>query len=211
MTNKCIINFATGRYIKGQDRLRNSLLEVRFDGDLLCWTSEAQIGAPLHKDNPYAFKVYCFDEAIRLGYTQIVLVDASVWAVSDVTPIFDHIEREGYIMQEAGQHVGRWTNDKCLDYFGLTREEANKMLMYGNAGFLGLNFETEIANKFFSKWKSSMQAGIFKGDWSNHRHDMVCGSIIANHLDMKYQSAHYWLNYGTTPRSDKVYLLAQGV
>lgn len=204
-----IINFATGRYIKGQERLRQSL--QGFDGDFLAWTNELEIGAPLHKDNPYAFKIFAFDEAIKMGYTKILLVDASVWACSDVSPIFEHITKEGYIMQEAGQHVGKWTNDRCLDYFGVTREQADKMLMYGNAGFLGLDFESEIAKEFFQRWKESMQAGMFMGSWDNHRHDMSCGSIIANQLNMKYQSAHDWLNYGDTPRSDKVYLLAQGL
>jgi len=29
-----------------------------------------------------------------------------------------------------------------------------------------------------------MQAGAFKGDWSNHRHDMACGSMIAWLMNM---------------------------
>lgn len=208
--NKCIINFATERYIKGQDRLLKSLIDVDYKDAFLCWTQEVSIGAPLHKDNPYAFKIYEFEQAF-LNYDLVLLVDASVWAIKNVNPIFEHIEREGYIMQEAGHHCGTWANDRCLDYFGLTRDEAMKMLMYGNAGFLGLNKNDKTAMEFFARWKQSMLDGIFKGDWGNHRHDMVCGSIIANQLGMTYQSGHDYLNYGTEPKSDKVYLLAQGL
>lgn len=217
-----IINFASGRYINGQHRLLQSLL-ARFDGTFLSWTKEVSIGAPLHKDNPYAFKIYCFEQAFK-NFDSVLLLDASVWAIKDLKPIFDHIEKYGYIMQEAGHYCGNWANDKCLDYFGINRYEAMKMLCYGNAGFLGLNKNNYIAMEFFKKWKASMLAGMFKGAWTNdnngesldprckgHRHDLVCGSIIASQLRMVYQSGNDWLNYGTTPQSDKVYLLAKGM
>jgi len=100
------------------------------------------------------------------------------------------------------------------------------MMMYGNAGFLGLDFNNEIACKFFDKWKESMFAGIFKGEWTNntksesqderclgHRHDMVCGSIIANQLGMKYVSGNEWLTYQpphVPPKNDKIVFKALG-
>lgn len=207
----CIINFASGRHVRGQDRLRTSLQETGFDGKFLSWVAESQIGAPLHRENPYAFKIHAFDQAISQGYSNILWVDASVWAIKDVKPIFDHIDKYGYLMQEAGQFVGEWTNDECLNYFGITREEANKMLMYGNAGFLGLSVTSPIAMHFFNNWKVAMRDGIFKGSWDNHRHDMSCGSIIANNLNMTYQSAHDFMNYGDSPKNDTVCLLAKGI
>lgn len=209
--SKCIINLATGRYIVGQERLKDSLTNVGYTGEFLGWTSESQIGAPLHQHNPYAFKIHAFREAERQGHRFIMWLDASVWAIKDVQPIFDHIEEHGYIMQYAGHNCGDWTNDNCLDYFGVTREEAKKMLMYGNAGFLGLDLWDTRASTFLRSWEKAMLAGTFKGEWSNHRHDMCTGSIIANKLNMDYQNGEEWLNYGTEPLSDKVYLLAQGV
>ena len=209
--SKCIINLATGRYIVGQDRLRTSLTSVGYTGEFLGWTAENQIGAPLHKDNPYAFKIFGFREAERQGYRFIIWLDASVWAIKDVQPIFDHIEQHGYLMQYSGHNCGDWANDNCLNYFGLDREDAKKMNMYGNAGFLGLDLWDTRATTFLNGWENSMKAGAFKGEWSNHRHDMVCGSIIANKLNMDYQGAEEWLNYGTEPLNDEVYLLAQGI
>lgn len=205
-----IINFASGNFIKGQQRLKKTL-EEHYKGDFMGFTNEVEIGAPPHQLNPYAFKLYAFDKALEAGHTKILLIDASVWAIRDPLPVFEHISEHGYIMQEAGHYCGNWANDNCLSYFNITRDEANKMLMYGNAGFLGLDFSTEIAKTFFMRWKASMLAGIFKGSWDNHRHDMVCGSIIANQLNMEYQGAHDWLNYGTEPKSDKVYFLAKGL
>lgn len=208
---KAIINLATGSYVRGQDRLRNSLNNVGYKGTFLGWTAEHQIGAPMHSENPYAFKISAFREAERQGHRYIMWLDASVWAIKDVQPIFEHIAEHGYIMQYAGHNCGDWANDNCLNYFDLSREDASKMKMYGNAGFLGLDLWDTRATTFLHAWEKSMKAGAFTGNWSNHRHDMVCGSIIANRLSMEYQSSEKWLNYGTEPLNDKVYLLAQGL
>lgn len=224
---KAIINFATGHYIKGQDRLRKSLTDVGFDGDFMGWNHEDQIGSPLHKNNPYAFKVYAFERAIDKGYKKILWVDASIWAVKPLDPIWDCLDERGYVKQYAGHLVGTWANDASLAHFGITRDEAMKMEMHGNGGFFALDFDIPIAKEFFEKWKAAMLAGMFMGAWTNkhmsesqdsrcqgHRHDMTCGSIIANQLDMKAYPkdllmAYVGDGYGTPPESAVMY--AQGM
>ncbi len=208
MTDKCIINFASGRYVKGQDRLRESLLNVGFDGDLLSWTAEHQIGAPLHQHNPYAFKVYCFDEALRQGYKKILWVDASIWAIKPLDPIWEALELHGYVKQYAGHLCGTWTNDRTLDYYQLTRDEAMCIEMMCNGGFLALDFDVPVAQEFFRLWKQSMLDGQFKGSWNNDnncesadprckgfRHDMSNSSIIACGLGMYAYPEHCLMAY----------------
>lgn len=194
---KAIINFASGRYLKGQQRLDESLLKVGFDGTFLSWTQEASIGSPIHKDNPYAFKIYAFEQALRAGYTKILWVDASIWAVKPLDPIWDALDEHGYMKQYAGHLCGTWSSDKQLEYFGVTRDEAMKLEMYGNGGFLALDFDVTIAAEFFKRWKQAMLDGMFIGSWNNDnncesadprckgmRHDMSAGSLIANELKM---------------------------
>lgn len=224
--SKCIINLATGRYIAGQERLRTSLTNTGYTGEFLGWTAESHIGADLHQHNPYAFKINAFREAERQGHRFILWVDASVWAIKDVKPIFDHIEKHGYLMQEAGHMVGRWANDKCLEYFGVDRDDAMELPCYGNAGFLGLDLWDTRATTFLNAWENSMKAGAFKGSWNNdnncessdprcsgHRHDLVCGSIIANKLSMDYQKGDEWLAYASPSDevNDTIILKANGL
>ncbi len=227
MSDKCIINFASGRYVKGQDRLRESLKTVGFDGDLLAWTSEDQIGAPLHKDNPYAFKCFAFDEALRQGYKKILWVDASIWAIKPLDPIWESVTKRGYMKQEAGHLCSTWSSDRQLEYFGITRDEAEKFLMHGNGGFFALDFDVEIAQEFFKRWKQAMLDGMFKGSWNNDnncessdprckgtRHDMICGSIIANQLGMYSFPEHLLMAYAGAQYNDPpetTVMLAQGL
>jgi hypothetical protein len=193
---KAIVSLANerGNYYKGLCRLGESL-RGNFDGDFFGFMGEHSVGAPKHHANHYAFKIYAIDHVKKLGYRQILWLDSSVWAIKNVYPVFHKIQDQGYIMQEAGQFVGQWCNQRTLDYAGLTREIANTMPCYGNAGLLGLNFESAIADIFFNRWKKYMEDGQFNGSWKDHRHDLTCGSIIANDLGMKYEPGNEILQY----------------
>jgi hypothetical protein len=203
---RAIVSFANenGNYIKAQQRLRDSL-NGKTDADLLMFVGENSINAPLHSKIPYAFKIYSILRAYEMGYTSILYLDTSAYAIADVNPIFEIIERDGYFMEEAGHYCGTWTNDKTLNYFDITRDQAMNMTMY-SAGFTGLDFKCLDAREFFDRWVDSMH--YFKGQWNNlaeteskdkrcqgHRHDMSCASIIANQLGMKYQSGGSYFQY----------------
>lgn len=195
--NPLIINIATGGYKKGADRLRKTLFEKNFCGDILFFDNESDVGSPSHIENPYAFKTHTFQYGLNLGYTKILWLDASVYAIKDINIVWDILDNIGYLMQYAGWTCGQWANDNSLDYFNITRDDAMNMKMYGNAGLLGLNFENETSKEFFNRWHKASIDGIFKGKWNNnektesnderclgHRHDMSTGSIIANQLGM---------------------------
>lgn len=228
MSKKCIVSFANqkGYYINGLARLNESLRN-NFDGDFLGFIGEASVGAPLHTDNPYAFKIYCIQKAIDAGYTQILWLDSSCFAIKNVQPVFGHIGKQGYIMQDAGHWIGEWTNDRTLKYFGVTRDDMMNVKCHGNAGFLGLNFENGTTRIFFDRWRESMIAGMFKGAWTNenhsestdercrgHRHDLSCGSIIRYQLGMELQSGEEWLQYAglyDEVLNDSIIFKAQGI
>lgn len=229
--NKCaIISFCNNRgaYRAGMERLRQSLIG-KVDADFLGFDGEESIGAPKHEDNPYAFKIYAIEKAFEMGYRQILWLDSSVFAIKNLTPIFDEIEKNGFIFQEAGHYLGNWSSDKQLEYFGITRNEAMEMPMIGNAGFLGLNFTKRICCLFFDQWRYSMLDGMFKGNWTNEnnsessdervkgcRHDMVCSSAIMHNLNIQdiMKKGDEWLEYaapGTLPKNETILLMAQGI
>lgn len=208
----CVINFAGDSYANGRNRLLKSLKTHSPNIDVLSFTKESEIGCPTHSENPYAFKPYAFLKAIELGYQYILWMDASLFAIKPIEPIFDVIIKEGYFMQEAGHYVATWCNQNALNYFKLTDEEKEKMLMF-TAGFQGLNINNLKASTYLTEWKKSEDAGCFIGSWLDHRHDMTCGSIIASRLNMTYKNGSEWLAYASPEQevNETILVKAQGI
>lgn len=188
-----IITLAThhGNYVSGLSRLSNSLRN-NFDGDFLAWVHEYALGAPLHIENPYAFKVYAFKRAFELGYDNVLWLDCSAFAVKNVQPIFERIEKAGCFFQEAGHWLGEWSNDRLLKYFSLSRDEAMALPMV-MGGIIGLRKDTIILKYL----QDCMEQGVFKGSWNNdnktesdderckgHRHEMSAVSAIVHEANL---------------------------
>lgn len=170
---RCVVNYATAQYYPGQMRLAKSV-----PGEDILLFNEKD-GFPPHSENPYAFKIYSIEKAIEQGYDQVLFFDASVYAVKPLKPVWDWLESKGIFMEEAGHYLGSWCNDRTLAYFGIIREEAMTMPMF-SAGFVGFDFRNPISREFFAEWKEAMNNGMFKGSWTDHRHDLSCASAIAN-------------------------------
>ena len=200
---KCVINFARGSwYAQGQQRLLDSLNEVRFDGDVLLFNNEADLGAPSHQVCPYGFKPYALARAIELGYTHVIWADASVWAIRNIQPMFDHIDKQGW-MFFLNTCTGQWTSDACLEVFGLTRDEAMKQDMLMGI-CMGFKTTHPVTQQFFKEWLAHANDGkSFPGSWTNknhevshdprvngHRHDQSVASILAWKLGMSYLIPH---------------------
>lgn len=195
MNKNCIINLSVNSwYARGQARLKQSL-DKYFDGDVLLYTDESQVGSPIHKNNPYAFKPYCFYDALNKGYENIFWLDSSVWVVKDLKPIFDILDKEKYLFLSTGFSISQYTNDNCLNYFNKTRQYCSDKVMF-MSGIMGLNIKDERSNLFLQKWKQAADNGAFIGSWDNHRHCQSCGSVIADELGMKVTiNTHDYASY----------------
>jgi len=182
-----VVNYSSSQYYRAQDRLVKSIGHNH--SSYLSVVSpfpfrDLPLGCPAHSESPYEFKVHCINKVKDID--PIVLwADSSMYCVGDLSKIEDIIKNDGFFGQEAGHYVGDWCNDHTRAYFNLTEEE-NKIPMF-SAGLLGLNMHDPLAQEFMDQWEASAKAGCFKGDWSNHRHDMTCASIIAHRLRFKLQ------------------------
>lgn len=176
---RAIVNLINNNgYLSGQERLKEFARQYA-NIALYTFNSESEVLSPLHKDNPYAFKIYAISSLREMGYDQILWLDASVFPVKNVEPVFDWLTEKGIFLEEAGHYAGTWSPQYVLDYFGITKEQAMQMPMFA-AGYCGFDFRNPISIEFFAEWKESMLNGMFKGGWDVTRHDMTCGSIIAN-------------------------------
>lgn len=207
--SKCVIvNVSTGKYIPEQARLVE-WAELHGGGyAVLAYQSEAQVGAPTHAEAPYMFKLFAIETAYRLGFRFILWLDASMLVISDLTPVFEEVERDGYFFQDSGWGNARWTNDRAREYFG-----TDEGVMF-SAGMLGLDMENQVAKEFFEQLFQAGRDGIFVGDWENFRHEQSCGSLIAHKLGMKLQPPNTWFvygKYGQAPVVANTVCLADGI
>lgn len=224
---KAIVSLANlrGNYTKGLARLSHSLRE-NFDGEFYGYIGEHTVNAPPHVLCPYWFKIFAIEEVRRKGVDLILWLDSSVYAIKDVQPAFDIIEEEGLLTQDAGCMLGNWCNDFTLEHFKLSRDEAMNIMCYGNAGMLGINFNSIKGREFFSQWKESMP--FFKGAWTNenktesqderckgHRHDLSVGTSILHYMGHTHKPGNQILQYiqsdNEEPNNDTIIFYAAGL
>lgn len=184
-----IVNFSTQEYKRGQQRLANSLNGHK----KLMLDSYEAIGSPSHGVSPYQFKIHAIEAAREFDHI-VLWADASLWRVGDLSKIEKIILKQGYFMEEAGAWVRDWCKPETREYFKLTAEELSRFNMF-SAGLTGLDFNNPIANVWFNEWKQSAIDGHFKGSHQNHRHDMTCGSIIAQRMGFVYERGGSHLSY----------------
>lgn len=161
------------------DRLGESL-KGKTDADFIAFTDVKQIGCEPHSVIPYAFKQYSIKKAIDLGYESILWCDSPIFAVKDLSGIFSHIEDAGYVMfDNIGHTLGMWTNDKALNHFGVTREQAMTMKMT-MACCQGFYTKAKFSVRMALKEYIDLAYELNPGEWSNHRHDQSLISLLAH-------------------------------
>jgi hypothetical protein len=164
--NKVIVNVGAGHwYAKGTARLVKSLQENGYEGAIMA-NYEIPHGSQTHAQNPYAFKVVAIDKALQAGYTKIFWMDSSIYSQLDPNHIFDIVNKKGYYFVKNGYSVGQETSDFCLDWFGVTRDQAMNIPQIAS-GFWGMDFDRTKSLDIFNKWKEACEQGCFKGS-RNH-------------------------------------------
>ncbi|KPK97163.1 MAG: hypothetical protein AMJ95_10475 [Omnitrophica WOR_2 bacterium SM23_72] len=212
---QCVISLGIGRkiFVDCLKRLEESLRRVRFSGDFLYWSDELPPGSPTHFEAPFGFKPFCFLEAAKLGYEEILWIDSACVAIRPLEPIFKILEQKGYCLfaNNYGQMMGQWCSDEVLRINNITREEALKIPEVP-CSVIGLNLQNALASKFLQMWHQKAADGItFRGirdkidDWEDyydiawnksgrvskdprvrgHRHDQSAAGIIAHELHMR--------------------------
>jgi hypothetical protein len=221
----CIVNFSNNLFIKGQNRLVESLKQFNYQGDVVLFNSFEKVGSKNHVEVPYQFKVYAINKAKEMGYDIILYCDSSIYAIKDIMPVIYYIIDKGYLMEFCGFSAGQFSTDICLNEFKITRDEAMNIPLH-SAGFTGLNFKNEKAIKFFNEWFKSAQEEIsFKGDWNNndlqcsqdirclgHRHDQTTASIIAHKIGLdRINPTFMQYKYEGTELKEETHFYCQGL
>lgn len=210
-----IINAALGGwYPQGQKRLIRSLNVHGYPWDVMTWCNEWP-NDNYDKSCPYNVKAAAFEEAIKAGYTHIIWADCSMWLQNPIEPLFDFINQQGYYLGQSGFNCAQSCSDKCLEYFGITRDEA-EYIPDCQSGLFGVYIDNPIAKQFIETWIQSAKDGAFIGSRLHdnqsldprflfHRQDQSCASIIAGKLGMKLRLFGNYVSYYPNNISDVIF------
>lgn len=164
----CVLNVATKPfYTKWQERLSASLTTVGYNGRRLFWTNSLPPESPTQEESPYAFKLYAIKEAMKQKETRLLWVDAGLYAIRPLDPIFEILEREGVYLMRDENKVAKFCSQETLDYYSVTRESMAGIHLVTGA-IIGLNMESDVSRGLLEEWRAAYGAGLYRGTVSRH-------------------------------------------
>lgn len=167
----CIISVGIrGWYSVGVERLERSLIMHGYAGDYILWKNEYPPNSPKHEDNPYAFKIYAFEEAFRRGYKNVMWLDSSFWCIKQPHDLFDIIQDYGVFGFRSGYNCANTCPDNLLADVGISRDEAERIPETAT-GLVGLNIDNPDGKLSFEYWKDFCDRGLFKNDRNHNQNE----------------------------------------
>lgn len=143
-----------GWYPEGLRRQAHSLDAV---GELAAgtehraWRDALPYGSPPWPEVRTGAKPWAMRAAADAGVDLVLWLDASIYAVAPLAPLWAKIERDGYYVQSNGWNLGQWCNDWTLDYYGLDREAAFAIPELSGMA-IGLDLRTEAGRSFLDEF-----------------------------------------------------------
>ena len=181
-------------YTSGVERLHGSLIHHGWPYDIKTWRDEW----PDHNFDRgciYNIKASAFHWAIAQGYKTIIWGDASIYAQAKIDPFVERIKSDGYWIGMSGYNAAQTCSDKCLGYFGVDRDWAEKV-PDAATGLFGADLGNPVAHKFIETWVRAGRDGAFTGSRFHAgqskdprfffgRQDQSCATVIAGKLGMR--------------------------
>lgn len=209
-----------GWYPFGQKRLERSLIYHGSTADHLFfddWQTD------IDQTCPYNIKADAMETALKMGYERLLWLDCSVWAVNDPMKTWDIIEHEGYYLWKSGYNCAQTCNDRVLEYFEVTRDEAEQMTDCSSS-MAGFNLANPTGRQALEMWIKAARDGMFHGDRNYNpnessdsrflfsRQDQSALSLIAGKLGMKmHNQGKYTAYYDEGKDQSKLIFLMRGV
>lgn len=164
MKEACFINVGIKYwYPKGSMRLKGTLLDKGFPGDIIIWDNHwPRDAGGYNKNCVYNCKAAAFEEAIERGYKTIIWGDCSMTALRNVTPLVERIKADGMWIGKSGYNCAQVCTDAQLAYFDITRDQAEAIPDCAS-GIFGINVDHQAALSVIKEWIQAARNGVFSG------------------------------------------------
>lgn len=202
--NIAVVCFANGMYKPIAQRMKHTIQYWNPDIPVFIFDDFSQIGSPTQSEEPYAFKIHAIETVHNKGYDIVLWCDSVLQLVQPLDGLIEEVENVGVYLAEDGWKTGMFANDKSLQHYNISRDEAMNITSIW-ACFMGFDFRKPVTHLFISKWKEALQSGLFRGKHHNHnltesqdprckghRHDQTCAELIAytNSIPLSHAVVH---------------------
>lgn len=181
MKNFVFVSVAFGpAYVEQQKRLRESILAIYPDANLMFWTDELPPGSKSMEESLYGFKVHAIDEA-RKKYERVLWLDPAMILCDKVDVLFGH----SIVAVKDDNLLGNYISDKCCNEIGFPKTIvlAEKPNLVGGSLYY-FDFRDMIALVIYSRWMIMEGRDLFGSQKeaaseqiNSHRNDESCMAL----------------------------------
>jgi hypothetical protein len=189
MKDFCFVSLAFGdqRYIDQQKNLRESILKVYPDANILFWTNEFPPYSKSHFESLYGFKVHAITEAIKRGFKKILWLDPAMVLVDKIDDLltYDIVAVKDEHKVHNPIHGSPLISNRMIKEYNIdvqTLYDIDWRLVGGSLIFF--DFNSWIAQSIFTTWFTMESKGLFGSQQeaaseqiNGHRNDETCLSV----------------------------------
>lgn len=181
MKDLVFVSVAFGqRYLDQQTRLKQSILDIYPEANIMFWYDELPPGSKSMNDSLYGFKVHAIYEAQK-KFSKVLWLDPAMILVKEV----DILDGFNFAVVKDDNLVHKFTSNKSLEYFGLSRDHITEKRIHLVGGSLYyFDFNSEDVKLLFSTWYNAEANGIFGSQQQEasqqlqgHRSDETCMAL----------------------------------
>ena len=174
--------FTDERYIQQQDRLKESILSIYPNANIVFNRGTVADGSLQMNDSLYGFKVHAINNVWN-DYDYVIWVDPAMVLQREIDELFTITDNnEGVYAVKDENLLCNTTSDLALEYFGTMRETIKELKLNLVGGSLYVfNTNSPTAQSVFKMWYDSELQGIFgtqaqaaSNRINGHRNDETC-------------------------------------
>lgn len=163
---RVIVNCSIGEHYTALADVMEPACRTHGCADVMFWR-ELPAGCPPHAEQMYGFKIHAMRSAIQAGYEEILWIDSTFIPIASMASLWLEIETRGWYAPIQGDaRLGRWTHDRLLRHYGMTRAEA-MLAPLCLSGLVGISLQTAAGRRVFHRWEAAFEAGLFNGAHRN--------------------------------------------
>lgn len=167
-------------YVAQQDRLRESILSIYPDANIMFWRDELPQGSRPFLDSLYGFKVHAIAEA-KKKYQKVLWLDPAMILCDKVDVLFSH----KIAIVKDDNMLYNLVSDNALKYFGILKSDIQSEQIHLVGGSLYyFDFDSVSCEKAFNDWYAAELMGIFGSQaeeaseqLQGHRADETCMAL----------------------------------